>query len=354
MKVLISGGCGFVGANLAKEFLKSDSRATVVVFDNLKRRGSELNLRSFKEIGIQFVHGDVRNSSDLEACGTDFDLFIEASAEPSVQTGMDGDPDYVVQTNLLGTFNCLKYARRHAATFVFLSTSRVYSITALREIALDEKAERFVMRPDQQIAGVSPEGISEDFSTNLFRSFYGATKLSSEYLVQEFAAAYGLDTIIYRCGVIAGPGQFGRTDQGVFTLWVARHYFGMPLEYMGFGGQGKQVRDLLHPLDLFNLIDKHCRLSTRQSGCVYNVGGGSSHSVSLAELTGLCRKITGREVPISSRPETAKVDIPIFICDHGRISADTGWHPTRDVETIVMDIFHWIRQNEADLRHIFI
>jgi CDP-paratose 2-epimerase len=353
VKVLITGGCGFVGASLARQFAASDPRTTVVAFDNLRRRGSELNLRSFKDLGIQFVHGDIRNASDLQSCGTDFDLFIEASAEPSVHTGMDGDPDYVVQTNLLGTFNCLKYAQRHAAQFIFLSTSRVYSIAALREIALEEQSERFVISPEQTLAGVSSRGISEDFSTSRFRSFYGATKLGSEYLVQEFAAAYELDAVIYQCGVIAGPGQFGRTDQGVFTLWVAHHYFGKPLEFTGFGGQGKQVRDLLHPVDLFQLIHKHSRLKDRKAGSVYNVGGGCSHSVSLAELSGLCRRIVGRTVPIASRPKTARVDIPVFICDYGRVTADTGWRPSRDVETIVTDILQWIQENEADLRPIF-
>src|SRR5207253_150096 len=162
-----------------------------------------------------------------------------------------------VQTNLFGTFNCLKFARHHARQFIFLSTSRVYSIAPLREIALEETPRRYVIKPEQILHGVSAAGISEDFTTSSPRSFYGAAKLASEYLIQEFTAAYGLDATIYRCGVIAGPGQFGKVDQGVFTWWIAHHYFKKPLEYTGFGGQGKQVRDLLHPLDLFDLIQRN-------------------------------------------------------------------------------------------------
>lgn len=353
MRVLITGGAGFVGANLAWEFVKSEPNTEVVVFDNLRRRGSELNLKRFKNLGIRFIHGDIRNPGDLPACGTDFDLFIEASAEPSIHAGMDSAPDYVVETNLLGTFNCLKFARQHASHFLFLSTSRVYSIPALKEIDLEETATRFVIKPRQTIPAVSTCGISEDFSTERFRSFYGATKLGAEHLVQEFTAAYGLKTTIYRCGVIAGPGQFGKTDQGVFTLWVARHYFGMPLEYTGFGGQGKQVRDLLHPSDLFELIRKHCVLEERRYGRIYNVGGGSEISVSLAELTPLCRKVVGKNVPVTSRVETAEVDIPLFISDNRRISAEVGWRPTKNVEFIVNDTLNWIRENEAELRPIF-
>ena len=260
------------GCKPRKRVFETDFRATVVVFDNLKRRGSELNLRPFKEIGIQFVHGDIRNSSNSSMWYRFRSLHRGIGG--TKRSDRHGWRSGLCRTNQSSRYVQLPEIRAAACLqhWFFLSTSRVYSITALREIAIDRKLNVSCTRPDQNIAGLSPEGISEDFSTNLFRSFYGATKLSSEYLVQEFAAAYGLDTIIYRCGVIAGPGQFGRTDQGVFTLWVARHYFGMPLEYMGFGGQGKQVRDLLHPLDLFNLIDKHCPRSTRQSGCVYNVG----------------------------------------------------------------------------------
>jgi CDP-paratose 2-epimerase len=354
MKVLITGGAGFVGSSLAKQFVKSQPDVEVIAFDNLRRRGSELNLKAFKELGIRFVHGDIRNFTDLTACGTDFDLFIEASAEPSVHAGTREDPDYVVQTNLLGTFNCLKFARHHTQQFIFLSTSRVYSIAPLREIAIEEGPTRFVIKNEQILAGVSAAGISEDFSTSLPRSFYGATKLASEYLVQEFTSAYGLDSTIYRCGVIAGAGQFGKVDQGVFTLWVAHHYLKKPLEYTGFGGEGKQVRDLLHPSDLFDLIGKHRQAADRQSGTAYNVGGGPDISVSLAELTKLCQKIVGTRVPIGKRPETAAVDIPLFICDCHRISSAAKWRPTRGVEVIVSDIFNWIRENEAGLRPIFI
>jgi len=354
MKVLITGGAGFVGSTLAKHFVKHGRSAEVTAFDNLRRRGAELNLKTFKELGIRFVHGDIRNPSDLTAAGTDFDLFIEASAEPSVHAGSDGSPDYVVQANLFGTFNCLNFARHHAREFLFLSTSRVYSIATLRGIALEETPTRLAIKEKQAIAGVSRHGISEDFNTSLPRSFYGATKLASEYLVQEFTEAYGLKSIIYRCGVLAGPGQFGKVDQGVFTLWVAHHYFQKPLEYTGFGGNGKQVRDLLHPSDLFDLIEKHLQLVDRQPGRVYNVGGGPDVSVSLTELTDLCRKIVGRTVTVTKRPETAAYDVPLYVSDCSRIASAVKWRPARGVEVIVTDIVDWIRENESELRTIFV
>src|SRR5207302_2093552 len=130
---------------------------------------------------------------------------------------------------------------------------------------------RFEIAEDNEQKGISKKGISESFPIHLPRSLYGATKLASEMIIQEYAYAYGLQALINRCGVIAGPGQFGKVDQGVFTLWVANHYFRRPLKYTGFGGRGKQVRDLLHPLDLFTLLKQQLLDISSYSGQVFNV-----------------------------------------------------------------------------------
>ncbi len=353
MRILITGGAGFVGSSLAFAFKEEDASTEVVAFDNLRRRGSEINLNSFKEHGIHFSHGDIRNPPDLEDLEGDFDLLIEASAEPSVHAGMKGSPQYVLQTNLTGTMNCLEFARKRASGFFFLSTSRVYSIAPLRGINLTEASTRFVIADAQTNIGISSRGIAEDFPTNLPRSLYGATKLAAELVVQEYADAYRLPSIINRCGVIAGPGQFGKTDQGVFTLWVANHYFKQPLKYTGFGGTGKQVRDLLHPGDLFSLIKKQVIQLDKQSGSVFNVGGGSEISTSLLELTSLCQTVVGNKVSVASEPESPSVDIPLYISDYSRAAKTFDWRPQHPVSAIVGDIFHWIRGNEAQLRNIF-
>lgn len=231
MKILITGGAGFVGANFAVSFKKEDPAMTVVAVDNLKRRGSEFNLALFKQVGVEFIHADIRHDSDLEDIPGNFDIFIEASAEPSVLAGVNGSPHYLLQTNLGGTLNCLEFARKRAKIFVFLSTSRVYSLAPLKEIKLLETPSRFAAAAVQSHPGISQSGISESFPTHLPRSLYGATKLASELIVQEYVHNYGLQAVINRCGVIAGPGQFGKVDQGVFTLWVAHHFFKQPLQY---------------------------------------------------------------------------------------------------------------------------
>ncbi len=353
MNILITGGAGFVGSQLATRFKDADPAAKVVAFDNLKRRGAELNLPRFQRMGIDFVHGDIRIYSDLEDIGARFDLVIEAAAEPSVLAGLSGSPRYLAGTNLEGTLNCLELARRHGAGFVFLSTSRVYSIEPLRALGLREGATRLEMIDEQTLPGASAAGIGEDFRTDLPRSLYGATKLASELMVQEYATTYDLPAVIDRCGVIAGPGQFGKVDQGVFTLWVANHYFGRPLRYTGFGGEGKQVRDLLHPGDLHALLARQISALDSLRGERFNVGGGLDVSVSLRELTELCQDVVGAEVPVTSEPATSPVDIPFYVSDAGRVRERFEWQPERGVRAIVSEIHQWLGAHEAALRPLF-
>ena len=211
---------------------------------------------------------------DLASAGP-ANILIEASAEPSVHAGYSGDPNYLVHSNLFGAANCLEYARRHGSDFVFLSTSRVYSIDALRKLPLDQNESRYFLRSEYQSnQAMSAAGISETFSLSGHRSLYGATKLAAELLVEEYRAMYGLRTVINRCGVISGPWQMGKIDQGFVVLWLSRHLFGGPLSYMGFGGHGFQVRDVLHVDDLYDLIVRQLNGLNEYSGSLFNVGGG--------------------------------------------------------------------------------
>jgi CDP-paratose 2-epimerase len=353
LKLLITGGAGFVGTSLALAFKRESPQASIVAFDNLRRRGSELNIGILRRHGIDFVHGDVRARSDLESLAGSFDWLIDAAAEPSVLAGVGGSPAYVIETNLGGTANCLEFCRGRVGNMIFLSTSRVYSLAPLHEIRLREGESRFEIEEEQQLPGISQRGISEEFPTHLPRSFYGASKLASELLIQEYAAHAGVGAIINRCGTIAGPGQFGKVDQGVFTLWVAHHYFRKPLSYMGYGGGGKQVRDLLHPQDLYELLQRQMNGIEQFSGSTFNVGGGLDGSASLGEYTALCREATGNEIRPSARPETGEVDIPLYVSDNDKVSQAFGWVPRRGAREIVGDVADWIKRNEEALRPIF-
>ncbi len=350
--ILITGGAGFVGSNLAinlKNYFGED--VVVVCFDNLKRRGSELNLNRLRDNGVEFQHGDIRNREDLEAVGK-VDLILECSAEPSVLAGYGSSPAYLVQTNLIGTVNCLEIARIYEADFIFLSTSRVYPIRTINQLEYLESDTRFELAPDQNQPGVSPKGFNEKLSLEGTRSLYGATKLCSEHLIQEYAEMYGIRTVINRCGVLTGPWQMGKVDQGVVVLWVARHIFKESLSYYGYGGKGKQVRDILDVADLFSLIVEQMKEPDRYNGGIYNVGGGNNVSISLLELTRICRETTGNIIDIASVSENRSADIPYYITDHSKISAETGWRPRKKPTKIVEEIAEWIVNNRNSLVNI--
>jgi CDP-paratose 2-epimerase len=174
--------------------------------------------------------------------------------------------------------------------------------------------------------------------------------LASELLVQEYAATYGFSAVTNRCGVIGGPGQFGKVDQGVFTLWVLHHYFQMPLRYTGFGGTGKQVRDLLHIDDLVGLVIEQLSRGTRGGYDLYNVGGGLTSSTSLRELTGICQDLTGNWVPIAEETTTTSVDIPLYLSDASKIQSEYGWSPQKQVRDIVLDILAWLKADGERVR----
>lgn len=346
--VLVTGGAGFVGSNLAVQYKERHPGSRVTALDNLKRRGSELNLPRLRSGGVEFVHGDIRSREDLS--GLEADLVVECSAEPSVLAGYGGSPEYLLDTNLSGTLNCLELARRQGADFIFLSTSRVYPIGALGELGYTEEETRFVLADEQPYPGASSRGVAEEFPLAGPRSLYGATKLASEMFVEEYRAAFGLRTVVDRCGVITGPWQMGKVDQGVFALWVARHHFGGDLRYIGYGGTGKQVRDLLHVDDLFELVDLQARDPGRFDGGTFNVGGGPERSLSLWETTRLCREITGNTVTIHEDPETRTADVPLYISDCRKVEEQCGWRPSRSAEQTLADVHAWVLDNEGLVR----
>jgi CDP-paratose 2-epimerase len=351
MRVLITGGAGFIGASAALGIARRHPEWELTALDNLRRRGSELNLPRLREAGVDFRHGDVRTLTDLTDSVGEIDALLECSAEPSALAGFDGSPDYVIGSNLIGAYNCLELARRRGADLVFLSTSRVYPIAGLNALALEETETRFELADAQAVAGASSRGIAEQFPLDGARTLYGSTKLAAELLIEEYRAAYGLRAAIDRCGVITGPWQMGKVDQGVFTYWMLAHHFGRELSYIGYGANGKQVRDLLHVEDLVELLDDQLRDPEGWDGFLGNVGGGRERSLSLRETTDLCSEITGNRVPVSGVAETRPGDVPVYISDCARLEARTEWRPRRSADQALTDIHAWIREHEQALKH---
>jgi CDP-paratose 2-epimerase len=255
-----------------------------------------------------------------------------------------------MQANLVGAYHCLELARRCSAQLVFLSTSRVYPISPLEHLAYVQTESRFELEREQPTIGASEAGIAEDFPLAGARTFYGTTKLAAELLIEEYRATHGLRAVINRCGVIAGPWQMGKIDQGVFTHWMLAHHFGRPLRYIGFGGSGKQVRDLLHIDDLLDLLDRQLTEPLHWDGVTVNVGGGRACSLSLVEASLLCAEISGRETAISASDESRPGDVPIYLSDCRRLFSLTDWRPVHGPREILTDIHAWIVEHEAAVR----
>lgn len=335
-----------MGSNLAMALRAAFPKAEIVAMDNLYRRGSELNLPRFQKAGIQFHKGDVRDPNSFPPGR--FDILIECSAEPSVLAGQDGSPDYLFQTNLVGAYQCLEKARAWNSELIFLSTSRVYPIATLEAHAWREEATRFAWE-DSGNDGITSRGVSEAVDLSGARSLYGYTKLSAEQLIEEYRETYKLKSIVNRCGVIAGPWQFGKVDQGVASLWVMAHHFGRQLSYIGYGGKGKQVRDFLHVDDLCDLIVEQVSHFESWDGWLGNVAGGLSTSASLCELTAFCEEITGKKIAIKTVVENRPSDLRLYIGDCARLFARTTWRPKRDVKRIVRDVHAWVKEHEESL-----
>lgn len=351
--VLVTGGAGFIGSHLCCGIASRHPHWQIVALDNLHRRGSELNLERLKKSGVKFIHGDVRLPFDWPEFNSGPRYIIHCAAETSVLLDAGENPGYAVESNLIGTYHCLEYARCHDSTIVFISTSRTYPINRIESLPFLELQTRFDLPKDFTNPGISYVGVTEDFEMNGARSLYGCTKLSSELLLEEYVAAYGLKTIINRCSVVSGPGQMGKVEQGVFALWVAAHYFKQPLTYISYGGNGKQVRDFLHIDDLVDLICWQLQNMDEIAGKTFNVGGGRSNSLSLVELTTLCRNVTGNAVQIRSLPQNRQNDIRWYISDIHKISSTCDWIPKHNTSQMVQDVLSWLKDEEELLEPIF-
>ncbi len=340
MKILISGICGFVGSTLARTLVGSSRGHEVLGFDNFIRPGSETNRARLQGLGVKVFHADLRAASDVDALPA-ADFVVDAAANPSVLAGVDGTVSsrQLLEHNLGGTVNLLEYCRRHRAGFVLLSTSRVYSIPALAALPLATHDRAY--RPAAGAAfppGFSSAGIAEGFSTRAPVSLYGATKLASEALALEYGEAFGLPVFINRCGVLAGAGQFGRPDQGIFSYWINSWLRRRPLRYLGFGGEGHQTRDCLHPADLVPLLEQQFAApSLAIDDRVVNLGGGTASARSLRQLSDWCAGRFGPQA-VGADPQSRPYDLPWIVLDHAKATRLWDWRPQTAVPAILDEI----------------
>ena len=337
-RILVSGICGFVGSTIALRLRQLSAEVEIFGFDNFIRPGSETNRLTLKQHGIVVRHADVRSSTDVATMPA-ADWVIDAAANPSVLAGVDGQTSsrQVIEHNLSGTVNLLEYCKSHRAGFILLSTSRVYSIPPLAGLKVVSRDNAFVPDPKAVLpAGLTAAGVSEDFSTAPPVSIYGSTKLASEILALEYGDTFHFPVWINRCGVLAGAGQFGRADQGIFSFWINSWLRGKPLKYIGFDGSGSQVRDCLHPHDVVPVLLKQMETGAKPPRIV-NLGGGTDHSMSLAQLSAWCTARFGpREV--KSEPAPRPFDIPWMVMDSSLARRQWNFSPATPMESILNEI----------------
>ena len=345
MRVLVTGICGFVGSTLARGLREEWPDWEIIGLDNLVRAGSETNRRTLRGLGVMLFHGDVRNPSDLDALPR-CDWIIEAAANPSVLAGVDGKTSsrQLIEHNLVGTINMLELQKNWRCGFTILSTSRVYSIRALAAIPVEAQGDQFVPRAGPPITGFSPQGIAEEFSTEPPLSLYGSSKRASELLACEYAESFDLPVFVLRCGVLAGAGQFGKIDQGIFSYWIHCYCRKRPLKYIGFDGMGRQVRDCLHARDLLPLITQQIANPRAAGRRVLNVSGGPGQSASLRQLSAWCAQRFGPH-PIAAEPKNRPFDVPWLVLDSSRAAQTWNWNPQTSLEAIWTEIAQHAEQN---------
>ena len=332
MRILITGGCGFIGSNLAIFLKDKIKNVKITSIDDLSRKGSNLNYKRLSEKKIKNFKSNIAKSNKIMKLPK-FDLVIHCAAEPAIEASRQ-KIDQVFESNLVGTFNVLKKYAKDGSNIIYLSSSRVYAMENL--FKLNKKGS-----------------VKENFNIENSKSIYGFTKLSSELLIKEYSYLHKIKYIVNRVALVSGPWQFGKEEQGFVSLWVWRHLNRLKLSYIGFGGTGRQVRDVLHIQDLCDLILLQIQKIKKINNKLMNVGGGKKNSLNLIQLTRLSQHMTKNKIKIGSVKKTSPYDVPYFVTNTDYATRLYKWKPKRNLEKIVADIYFWMKPNISSLKKYF-
>jgi CDP-paratose 2-epimerase len=332
MRVFITGICGFTGRILAEVIAAAGHEVSGL--DNFSRTGSRSNLEPLRRAGISVHDRDIRDAKAFDGLGK-IDWVVDAAADASVLAGLDhASPSRrLVDINLFGTVNVLEFCKKAGAGLILLSTNRVYSIEALARLKLKTVDRAFCLAAAKSWPpGLSEKGVSEDFSTAAPISLYGACKLASEIVAAEYSATFGFPVWINRCGLLSGAGQFGTPAQGIVGFWIHAWLRNYPLRYTNFGGKGHQVRDLLHPRDLADLMLKQMAEPAKKAPRLVNVAGGQDSAISLRQLSDWCTARFGARDVVPD-PTPRAFDLPWIVTDSSRARRAWNWRPAvkRDI-----------------------
>lgn len=332
---LVTGGCGFIGANLVDRLLKRGER--VIAFDNLSRLGSRKNadwLRERHGAEFELVLGDVRDAGGLADAARGADTVYHLAAQVAVTKSVD-DPRNDFEINALGTLNVLEAARcsGREPIFIYASTNKVYG--ALDDVAVEELPTRYAFR--------DMTGLSENRPLD-FHSPYGCSKGAADQYVRDYSRIYGMRTVVFRQSAIYGPRQFGVEDQGWMAWFVIAAILGRPITIYG---DGKQVRDMLHVDDLLDAYDAAVEHIDSAAGHIYNMGGGPDRSISVwTEFGPLLEKLLGRDIPVAHafwRPGDQKV----CVYDIAKAERDLSWKQKIGLREGIRELVDWVVDNKS-------
>ena len=333
--ILITGGCGFVGTNLAIYLQKKLKNFSIYSVDNLKKKYSKFNLDILKKKKIKNFKIDISSSRFLKL-KKKFDFIIDCSADPAVENSKKNTQS-VFNNNLKTTLNILEKTRKDKSNIIFISSSRVYPIK--------ESYKKFRSKFSSTF--------DENTNTNGVKSIYGFTKYASELLIKEYSYIFNIKFIINRFGIITGPLQFGKVEQGLVSLWLWKHLNNLKLNYIGYGGKGSQIRDILYIDDFSLLIKKQILGFEKNNNKLFCIGGGKKNSLTLRQLTEKCQEITTNYLKIGFYKKTSKYDIPIFISSNKQIKKNYNWLPTTNIDEILKYNLSWMKKNYKRIKRFF-
>jgi len=339
MKVIVTGGCGFVGSNICV-FLKNLS-FDVVSVDNLSKTYSKLNLNRLSNLNIKNYNINVSDKNKFIKLNYKSDIIIDCCADPAVEFSRI-DILKNINNNLITTYNVLEKAKKDNSKLIFISTSRIYPIKDSRQkfYAFLKKKKFFLFKEASNIIGP--------------KTIYGFSKLASEMLIKEYNYAFNIDYLINRCGLITGPWQFGKVEQGLVSLWLWKHLNkDNNLYYKGYNGSGNQIRDILFINDLCELVYLQIKKFKKIKNQTFCVGGGIKNSVNLNQLTKICEEITKNKLKIKRDLDTSIYDIPFYITSLDKVKKYYNWHPKTDLKIGLYAILEWMKKNYTLIKRHF-
>jgi CDP-paratose 2-epimerase len=313
----------------------------VISVDNLSKTYSKLNQKRLSNLKIKNYNIDISNKDEFIKLKFKSDIIIDCCADPAVESSRK-DILKNINNNLITTYNVLEKAKKDNSKLIFLSTSRIYPI--------NDSRQKFIFFLKKKIKNL----FDEDSNIVGPKTIYGFSKLASEMLIEEYNYAFKIDYLINRCGLITGPWQFGKVEQGLVSLWLWKHLNkSNNLYYKGYSGTGNQIRDILFINDLCELVYLQIKNFKKIKNQTFCIGGGIKNSINLNQLTKICEEITKNKIKIRRDLDTSIYDIPFYITSLKKVKKYYNWYPKTDLRIGLYVILEWMKKNYTLIKSHF-